>query len=99
MHALANVQVLFSLVPPHLPMKGNTVQASLQDRTCTASVVGAGGMGIVVSCQYDVPGERAKAFCNALMGQVQPEQVQDMSVWLCMCLCVCVHMVRWCQCL
>jgi hypothetical protein len=56
-------------------MKGNTVQPSLQDRSCTAVAV-EDGMGIVVSCQYDVPGERAKAVCDALMEQVQPEQVR-----------------------
>jgi len=72
-HAFGRKQVLFSLVLPEVSMKGNTIQPSLQDRTCTASAVGLSG--IVVSCQYDVPGERAKAVCNALMEELQPEQM------------------------
>ena len=56
-------------------MRGNTIQPSLQDRTCTASAV-ADGAGIVVSCQYDVPAERAHAFSKALLEQVHPAQVR-----------------------
>lgn len=58
-------------------MKGNTIQPSLQDRTCTAAAVSTSeGTGVVVSCQCDVTAERAHAVCSALMGEMQPEQVR-----------------------
>jgi len=71
-----HAQVLLSVVLPEVPMKGNAVQPSLQDRTCTATVCGAQGEGLVVSCQYSLPAERAKALCSALLADVQAEQVR-----------------------
>lgn len=71
-----HAQVLLSVVLPEVPMKGNAVQPSLQDCTCTATVCGAQGEGLVVSCQYSLPAERAKALCSALLADVQAEQVR-----------------------
>lgn len=68
------LQVLFSIVLPEVSMRGNTIQPSLQDRTCTGSAV-ADGAGVVVSCQYDVSAERASAFSRTLLEQVHPGQV------------------------
>jgi hypothetical protein len=71
-------QALFSMVLPEASMKGDTLQPSLQNHTCTASTISTPeGSGVIVSCQYDVPAERANALCSALMEQVQPEQVRQ----------------------
>lgn len=70
-------QGLFSIVLPEVPMKGNTVQPSLQDRTCVARTCGPSGEGLLVSCQYhdSLAPERSQAFCKALMEHVRAQEV------------------------
>eukprot|EP00798_Chlamydomonas_sp_ICE-L_P014292 gene14292-20269_t len=69
-------QLIGSLVLPEVPMKGNSIEPSLQDRTCLIYSCGEdqGGLMMVV-CQYEVAPDRAALMTKALFGRVHPQQV------------------------
>eukprot|EP00003_Mantamonas_plastica_P033629 TRINITY_DN973_c1_g1_i1.p1 TRINITY_DN973_c1_g1~~TRINITY_DN973_c1_g1_i1.p1 ORF type:complete len:224 (-),score=41.57 TRINITY_DN973_c1_g1_i1:579-1250(-) len=72
-----NLTLVGTLVMPETSMKNNTLQDSLNNKSCNIySVDGSGDNGtLVVLLQYAVEEDRANVFTQTLLGEISADQV------------------------
>ncbi|KAJ0237939.1 hypothetical protein HA466_0244580 [Hirschfeldia incana] len=76
-HGLPSKSLIGTLILPELPFSGNTVEPSLQDRSCNIYSLSDNGSVLLVSVQLPVSPERSNLVSRLLVGgqDIVPERV------------------------